>query len=397
MFSISEELSNYQPIDLANIENKIGAIPEDIKMATELYNKALSEMGNKNEDIAIIALKKAISLYPDFYEAMNLLGLCYLSLGESDKAREQFSRVIKLDDSGLRANRYLNQLDGTSEDDVKKPSNTKRRSKPASNLLSKVATGLAPESKPNYYLKYIAGFVAGILVFLIVWLLLPGNKPLIIDFSGLLGKSAKYQAKIEELQKEILNYDNLLNETQTALKSADEKERQLQDRLDQFIVWTNNLRELDKLFYEGKYKEVVVQIEKNLSGLDMPDEIKKEIDAINEKAKPKSIGQFYESARSIYNSNSRAKDPAKYALAADEYRMAIKIIEELDEKPNYTAEIYYYGGKAIALSESPNKQQADEEAVSCFEKVISIAPRSTLANYARARINEIEEGIAIKH
>lgn len=397
MFSFSEELSNFQPIDLANIENKVGTIPEDIKNATELYNKALLEIGIKNEDIAVIALKKAISLYPDFYEAMNLLGLCYMNLGEAVKARNMFNKVIKMDDSGLRASRYLNQMDGITSDDAKMPSKPKKRSKTLSNFLPWLAAGLSPESKPHYYLKYIVGFILGISVFFVIWLILPGNKPVIIDFSGIFSKSSEYQTKIDELQNEIINYDNLLNEAQTALEKADETERQLQDKIDQLIVWTNNLRELDKLYYEGKYKEIVVEVEKNLAGLDIPDEVKKEIDAINDKAKPKSLVQFYESARSLYNSNSRTKAQTVYEQSADEYRMAMKIIEELNENPSYITEVYYYGGKAIALSQSPSKQQAEEEAIACFEKVISIAPRSTLANYARARINEIESGISIKH
>jgi len=43
-----------------------------------LYNKALEDFRAKSEDIAIIELKKAISLNPDFHEAMNLLGIFYM-------------------------------------------------------------------------------------------------------------------------------------------------------------------------------------------------------------------------------------------------------------------------------------------------------------------------------
>jgi len=43
-----------------------------------LYNKALEDFRAKSEDIAIIELKKAISLNPDFHEAMNLLGIFYI-------------------------------------------------------------------------------------------------------------------------------------------------------------------------------------------------------------------------------------------------------------------------------------------------------------------------------
>ena len=130
MFNISEELSNFKPVDLENIEQKIGAIPDDMKNAMELYNKALNEINNRNEDIAIIALKKAISIYPEFYEAMNLMGLCYIAIGQEENAREVFNRVIQMDDNSLRAARYIKRLDGDVSDDFESSQTSKTKSFP---------------------------------------------------------------------------------------------------------------------------------------------------------------------------------------------------------------------------------------------------------------------------
>ena len=57
-FNVNEELSNYELIDLESVEERIGSIPDDMKHAMELYNKALDDLQSKNEDIAIIALKR---------------------------------------------------------------------------------------------------------------------------------------------------------------------------------------------------------------------------------------------------------------------------------------------------------------------------------------------------
>ena len=112
MLNIKEELSKYELIDIKSVEEKIGIIPDDMKNAIDLYNKALDDLKSDNEDIAIIALKKAIAIYPAFYEAMNLMGLCYLVLGDESNARRMFSKVIKMDDNSLRASEYLDKLDG---------------------------------------------------------------------------------------------------------------------------------------------------------------------------------------------------------------------------------------------------------------------------------------------
>ncbi|NMA65738.1 MAG: tetratricopeptide repeat protein [Clostridiaceae bacterium] len=397
MFNIAEELTNFKPIDLENIEQKIGAIPDDMKNAMELYNKALNEISNKNEDIAIIALKKAISIYPEFYEAMNLMGICYIAIGEEENAREIFNKVIQMDDNSLRAARYIKRLDGDiSDDEFTQTRRIKKLPDKLSSISKLVSNELAPSDSKTGLFKYILVFILGVLITSLIWIAVPNNK-VNIELSNLFNKPTQDAKRIEELEGEISELNSRLNEAQGFLEAARENEKQLQGQMDQYIAWSKNLRELDKLYYQGKYRELVVEIEKNLAGLDIPDVIKQEITALSNEAKPKSVLQFYETARSLYNSNSKSKDLDTYRQSADEYRMAISIIEELEDTSSYVVEIYYYGGKAIALSESPSKEQADAEAINCFETIISKWPNSVYANYSRARINELEAGKTIKH
>jgi len=396
MINISEELSNFQPIDIESVEQKIGSIPEDMKNAIELYNKALDEISNNNEDIAIIALKKAISIYPAFYEAMNLMGICYVSIGDEDSARAMFKKVIDMDDNSVRASRYLASLDGNvSPEGVTKSSRRKNQPSGFSTLASWLASGLSPERSKPYFIKYIIGFVAGILAMCLLWIFIPDHSPIIIDVKSALGKSSKEQQVIDQLTKENRDLNNRLTEALQALETAKQTEKNLQDQMEQYIVWADTLRNLQDLAAAGKYKDVVSAVE-NFEG-EPPKKIKDEINNLYNQVKSKAIKQFYDSARNIYNSNAKAQDVEVYKKAADEYRMAIKLIEELNENPAYITEVYYYGGKAIALSQYPSKQEAEAEAVRCFDEVIRIAPGSKLASYARARINQIEAGETIKH
>jgi len=80
-------------IDLDKLSQANPNIPDNIKNSIVLYNKALEDFRAKSEDIAIIELKKAISLNPDFHEAMNLLGIFYMYIGENDKAAEVFQKL----------------------------------------------------------------------------------------------------------------------------------------------------------------------------------------------------------------------------------------------------------------------------------------------------------------
>ena len=131
MLDINEELSKFEFIDVESVEEKIGRIPDDMKNAIDLYNKALDDLRSNNEDIAIIALKKAIAIYPAFYEAMNLMGICFLKLGDEDNARHMFNKVIKMDDNSIRASKYLDQMDGKVPSEEVNANKSKRMRKVA--------------------------------------------------------------------------------------------------------------------------------------------------------------------------------------------------------------------------------------------------------------------------
>jgi len=398
MLNVKEELSKYEIIDIESVEEKIGIIPDDIKSAIDLYNKALDDLKSGNEDIAIIALKKAISIYPAFYEAMNLMGLCYLTLGDEGNARRMFNKVIKMDDNSLKAYDYLNKLDGKVQDDDS-GSNVRIRkyNRVAAETVSWLKSGLSPEKNSPYYMKYIVGFLLGILMLSIIWIIVPTSSPIRIDIGGIFKRSESVSPQITKLEKEKNELANRLKDANEALRKATENEKKLQTQIEQYAYWGPILRSLQKLEYDGKYREVVLQIERDLSGLDKPDDIEAEIKALNEECKPKAVSQFYEMGREIYRSNAAAQSVEVYQEAANEYRMAISIIEELDLKPNILTSVYYYGGKAIALSQSPSKEEAEKEALRCFKIVTEVAPNSELASYAWGRIRDIENGRTIKH
>lgn len=396
MLDINEEILKFDFIDVESLENKIGAIPDDMKESIGLYNKALEDLKSNNEDIAIIALKKAISIYPAFYEAMNLMGICYLSLDEEDNARKMFNKVIQMDDNSIRASKYLDRLDGkTFSDDEKniKP----RRPKKSTNTASWLKSGFTPEQKTYSIIKYIIPFAMGILLMCLVWILVPASSPITVDFGNIFKRTVDMSPRVDKLEKENLELNNRLNNANEALKKANETEKQLRDQIEQYTYWSNILRNLQKLADQGKYKDVVIQIERDLAGLAKPEAIEAEINDLNNECKPKAVSQFYDAGREIYRSNSKAQTLERYQEAANEYMMAIMIIEELEEMPNNAVNIYYYGGKAIALSQYPSKDEAEKEAIRCFTAVTEIAPRSEIASYARSRIRELEDGKTISH
>ena len=61
-----------------------------------LHNSlGLAYMGKKRDDLAMASFKKALSLKPDYIEAVNNLGAVYLRQGKWDMAIKNFNRVVE--------------------------------------------------------------------------------------------------------------------------------------------------------------------------------------------------------------------------------------------------------------------------------------------------------------
>lgn len=84
---------------------------ENYKDSIVLYNRALRYLQKKNDDMAIIRLKKAIHLNPHFLEARNLLALCYMYQKQNHKALTQIHYVLQKDQSNTKALHFLKEIE----------------------------------------------------------------------------------------------------------------------------------------------------------------------------------------------------------------------------------------------------------------------------------------------
>jgi tetratricopeptide (TPR) repeat protein len=81
--------------------------------ALRLYNSAIEYVECENDDMAIIQLKKAIELSPNFVNALNLLAFCHLIQKNSRAALMLIERVVAIDEKNDTALRYFRTITGT--------------------------------------------------------------------------------------------------------------------------------------------------------------------------------------------------------------------------------------------------------------------------------------------
>ena len=84
---------------------------EKLDDAVRLYNQAIKYLKNKNDDLAVIRLKKALEINYNFIDAMNLLAFCYIIQKKYKKALNILQKVLLLDVNNKVALAYTDEIE----------------------------------------------------------------------------------------------------------------------------------------------------------------------------------------------------------------------------------------------------------------------------------------------
>lgn len=151
---------------------------EGFNQTIKKYNLALNHAKNGNEDLAIIQLKKVVSLNPKFVKGIQLLALLYMKNKEYDKAMKALTKASKVDISNTRTLRYMKEIDeitGESKNTSQNKSyeNERERSMAVDKPMY-LGTNFK-EDKPNLW-PIVSLFIGAIMGALVVFfLVIPAN------------------------------------------------------------------------------------------------------------------------------------------------------------------------------------------------------------------------------
>ena len=91
---------------------------EKLNDSVKLYNQAISYIKQRNDDLAIIRLKRSLDINPNFVEALNLLSFCYIIQGKAMEALESAKKVLSIDVSNSIAIRYISIINKSSKKNI---------------------------------------------------------------------------------------------------------------------------------------------------------------------------------------------------------------------------------------------------------------------------------------
>jgi tetratricopeptide (TPR) repeat protein len=231
---------------------------EALNQAIKRYNTALGLAKQGSDDLAIIQLKKVVSLNTNFIRAYQLLALLLMKIGDNEKAKRYLLRANRIDVSNTTTLRYLQELEALSAPAKDLDSNPEAAEQTITHSIMPVSS--YREDKPNImaFVNLVIGVIIGIAV--TAFLVIPTiKKNQVTDENTNYSDYSSSISQLEEKDEKIASLENDKAELQ-------QKIEQLQDQIDNAVVPEDNSEVYASLFdVVGLY---LTELDKNESDRD---------------------------------------------------------------------------------------------------------------------------------
>lgn len=210
--------------------NKVQESPnrlDAMNQAIRKFNISLQYAKEGNYDMAMIQLKKVVTMNPRLLKAGLLLALLFMRDGQNERAKKTLYRVLKVDRNNTQALRYLAELEGgdgeSAEEGEKALLPLRRKKVPETRTMSGNDVIIPPNSykEPSNGLFTVLSILLGVLIgAAMVWyLILPAklsnvnydNNQIVLEYSEQLAANAvdmaNLNSQIENLKTERDNLE----------------------------------------------------------------------------------------------------------------------------------------------------------------------------------------------
>ena len=343
---------------------------DTINQTIKKYNQSLLYCQQGSEDLAIIQLKKVLSLNPKLVKAHQLLALLYIQTEEYDRAARELRRALaidKTDNVSLHYQAELEALTGKSinrrshseEEKKKEPKNPDVISYTSGNETIIMPATYKESTGMNVVLNIIIGLVVG--VALMWFLVVP----------------AKVRSVRNEASEQVREYSDQISAKQAEINSLQKQLESQQPAEEEAEASTETGSSYEKLV-EAYTSFQAGDLETATAALD-------EIDAEQLSDAAKSLyGEVYktvhvEEVKTMFDTGSAA-------YSAGNYEEAIRNLEPVviaDEKYENGYALYY-------LARSYEATEEKEKAIAMYQKFIDNFPSTERAQHSKDAIARLQ-------
>lgn len=338
------------------------------------YNQALYYCQQDSKDLAIIQLKKVLSMNTKFVRAHQLLALLYIDSEQWEKARRELVKCMDIDRNNTQTLSYLREVDK-----ILAPDETgrvaKRKSEDAVRYQSDNEIIIQPmgisepkRSGASSLLNIGIGLLIGAAA--VYFLVVPSVKTNVQNAA---------QQEVAQIGNQIDEKNNTITALENAKKDLQTENDRLKSDLQAYVGTDGALKSMENLLAAATAYLTERDVEQTAANLE---EIKKAV--VLEEAS-ESYQNLYnalvaaigpEMAQTSYQKGYDLYQTEQYQDAAISLQMAVDYDSQL-------ADAWYYLGRAYHLTDEK------EKAIPCYEKFIEMRPTTERAGNARRYIEEL--------
>ena len=372
---------------------------ETINQTIRKYNQALAYCRQGSLDLAVIQLKKVLSLNGRFVRAHQLLALLYMQSGDWAKAKKELTKCMAIDRGSTMTLRYLKEVDSrllpeegqsigirkkqAAPDVVQYRSGNETIIQPAGAKNPGIDAPALPSNLINIGLGLLIG--AAVVGFLVM----PARVQAVRQSSAdeLRVVSEQSDAKTATIQ-----------EREQQIEELTQGQEELRAELEQYKSSKGQVSASDALFEAAsaylKSPDDIAEISKSFSAIDYEaveqsasEQFKSLYGTLYEKIRPQLRQQYYDTGYQAYQDED-------YVTAIDNLQKAVQYGQKEDgsdyaEAVFYLADSYYSQYKNAANDQKSKFAGNIAKAQQGYTEVSTDFPELRIANTADAKLEEI--------
>lgn len=350
---------------------------DTINQTIKKFNIALNYCHQDGLDLAVIQLKKVLSLNPGFIKAHLLLALLYLKNGNYDRAKIEAQKTLKIDSGNVLAKRYLKEADsmllpGESgklvSDIASSDSDDVIRYNSGNEMIIQPVKKSAITRTGSIW-GIVLGAVLGVAA--ACFLILPqriqsinsSNQAKITQISE---ESDAKSAQIVQNEQQIKNLENQIKELETKVtdyEGVDSTSAAMNSLMKATNIYMTNPDDIDAM------AEALAGLDLNAISEDVSPEFTALYNSLMSLVGPKLATSYYNSGYEAYKSK--------------DYETAIKNLSKAYQYDNTNVNTLYYLGNSYYESGD------NDNAKTIYDEVVTYFPNTQSAAAAQTKLAEI--------
>lgn len=345
--------------------NKLEALNQTIKK----YNQALLYCRQDSEDLAVIQLKKVLSLNPRLVKGHQLLALLYMKEGQYDLAKKALRNAGRIDANNTTTLRYLREVNMHLHNEQPSKKNQRKEKEELVAYQSGNETIIHPANfKDNSAFTTIINIIIGVVI-----------GALITGF--LIVPSVKQNAK-QEAKQDVREANDIISTKNQTIKTLENQVEELQAQIED-MEGANSDSQSVITVYEQMFRAYDAFLAEDYTGAGMA------LENVDPQVLTGKASEIYQNIsgqvneryiETLYDEGYDAYQSQQFAVAAETLQKVVDIDETYEE----WYAVYY-------LAQAYRKLEKSDQAMIYYQKLVDNIPGTERARSASNYLEELQE------